>query len=167
MLAKRWDKLYRVAFACCHNPDLAGDLVQDTLEKALRKHHQIKNPDSVDAWLFSILFNCWRDYCRRDRHMEDIDNLGLAHDQSPPREHERTRIVQMVQTALAKLSFDQRQVIALVDLADMRYADVAYILDVPIGTVMSRVCRARRALKQYLDDPGQDAHQSSTVRRIK
>lgn len=147
-------RLYRMAFAWSHNPPLADDLVQETLAKALRHTHQLRDPKSMDAWLFSILANCWRDHFRRNRELENFDALELTHDHTPERIHDRSQVVRSVRAAVAQLPEGQRQTLTLVDLEGFSYAEVAEILAVPIGTVMSRLCRARKTMKALLLEQG-------------
>ena len=143
-------RLYRVAYSWCRNPALADDLVQETLTKALKKSAQLRDPKARDAWLFTILANCYRDHFRRSREMDDIDDVEISHESTPESESSSAQIVGLVRAAVARLSDGQRQVVTLVDLEGFAYGEVAKILDVPIGTVMSRLCRARNAMKALL-----------------
>lgn len=162
-------RLYRMAYAWCHSAALADDLVQETLTKAIQKSFQLRDPQARDAWLFSILTNCYRDHFRRQRDMEDIDDMDLPHDCTPESENSSQQIVSKVRMAIAKLPQGQRQVITLVDLEGFSYMEVATILDIPIGTVMSRLCRARTAIKALLlrEFGEQAASQGNNIRRIK
>jgi len=163
-------KLYRVAFSWSHNAALADDLVQETLIKALKNSGQLRDPALFNSWLFSILTNCWRDHFRQHREMEDIDELEdyrCAHETTPEDEHTQSQLVSRVRDAVAKLPVGQRQVLTLVDLEEFPYIEVAAILAIPVGTVMSRLCRARQALKTLLKElaPQQPA-QVGQIRRI-
>ncbi|HKK13473.1 MAG TPA: sigma-70 family RNA polymerase sigma factor [Gammaproteobacteria bacterium] len=160
-------RLYRVAFSWCHNAALADDLVQETLTKALKSSSQLRDPGALDTWLFSILTNCWRDHFRRSRETVDIDDIPFVHDVTPEDEHSRHEVVSKVRAAIATLPLGQRQVVTLVDLEGFSYIEVAEILDVPVGTVMSRLCRARRALKERLLDADELATATATEPRIR
>lgn len=163
-------RLYRVAYSWCHNQALADDLVQETLSKALDKSAQLRDLHTMKSWLFSILTNCWRDHFRQHREMEDIDELEdyrWSHDMTPEREHEQTEIVLRVRNAVAGLPLGQRQVLTLVDLEEMSYAEVAEVLGIPVGTVMSRLCRARRTLKESLLALGAEQAPRAEIRRVK
>jgi RNA polymerase sigma-70 factor (ECF subfamily) len=162
-------RLYRVAYAWCHSPALADDLVQETLIKALQKSSQLRDPKARDAWLFTILANCYRDHFRRSRDMEDIDELELSLEATPESESSRSEIVAKVRAAIGRLPEGQRQVVTLVDLEGFSYIEVAQILDVPIGTVMSRLCRARNAMKVILLPEFQQNLEAAArgIRRIK
>ncbi|NOZ09909.1 MAG: RNA polymerase sigma factor [Gammaproteobacteria bacterium] len=162
-------RLYRMAFAWSHNPPLAEDLVQEALTKALRHTSQLRDIKTMDAWLFSILANCWRDYFRRNRVMEDIDDLVLTHAVTPESLHSRREVINEILLAVSQLSEGQRQVVTLVDLEGFSYIEVAGILDVPIGTVMSRLCRARKILKKLLAKTQTNRSEQTTntnIRRV-
>jgi len=164
-------RLYRIAYAWTHQPALADDLVQETLTKAMQKTGQLRDQGASGAWLYSILANCFRDHFRRQRENDDIDTLDLAHEWTPERESSQQQIVHQVREAIARLPAGQRQVVALVDLEGFSYIEAAQILDVPIGTVMSRLCRARQSLKGLLSILRQEhaAPDSSEkfIRRVK
>ena len=168
-------RLYRLAYSWCHDAALADDLAQETLEKALKKSSQLRDPAALETWLFSILTNCWRDHFRRSRDMLDVDELPLEHEGTPEQDQHQHQVVSGVRAAIAALPLGQRQVVTLVDLEGCSYIEVANILGVPVGTVMSRLCRARRALKDSLLDSGlvsrdsesQSDNQNPRIRRIK
>jgi len=163
-------RLYRVAYSWCHSAALADDLVQDTLTKALRKSTQLRDPKARDAWLFSILANCYRDHFRRQRETDDIDELEISSEVTPETETDRSEIIHKVRATIARLPEGQRQVVTLVDIEGFTYVEVSQILDVPIGTVMSRLCRARAAMKEMLlPEFQQNAATAArgTLRRIK
>lgn len=165
-------KLYRVAYSWCHNPALADDLVQDTLSKALKNSGQLRDPELLNSWLFRILHNCWHDHFRKDRDMVDIDEVEDYHcvaAGTPEDAHARKQVVDRVRDAVARLPLGQREVLTLVDLEEFSYAEVAGILDLPAGTVMSRLCRARRALKEMLQElaPAAQVAQITPLRRVK
>jgi RNA polymerase sigma-70 factor (ECF subfamily) len=167
-LTKRRDLLYQIAYSWCHSPALADDLVQETMEKALRNARQLKNNAAVKSWLSRILANCWYDYLRRNRETVDLDTLSWEQQPTTGDTYEKQDIVQRVRTVIAELPMGQRQVITLVDLTGFSYVEVAGILDIPIGTVMSRINRARKSLKLKLAD--HDPRQQilhARIRRVK
>lgn len=151
-------RLYRVAFSWSHNPELSDDLVQETMVKALKNAHQVKNKDAIDGWLFGILNNCWRDHFRRIKEVEDIDNIVLINEVTPSHVVEAHSIVERVRLAIASLPSGQSQVVTLVDLEGFSYNEVADILNVPVGTIMSRLCRARSTLSNKLMELQSDTH---------
>ena len=163
------DRLYRMAYAWTHNPHLADDLVQQTLCKALGNQRQLKDPRAVEAWLFRIMSNCLKDYYRAKREVLSGDELVIVDSKTPEFETEEQQLVLKVRLAVQKLPLAQRQVITLVDLEGFTYASVAEILEIPVGTVMSRLCRGRRALREYLTDirPQRDAGRKTNLTRVK
>jgi RNA polymerase sigma-70 factor (ECF subfamily) len=167
-LEKRRELLYRLAYSWCHNPALADDLVQDAMVKALKNARQLKNTAAIKGWLSKILANCWYDYLRSTRKTVDLDNLPYEETSSEGDEHEQQDIVSRVRAMIATLPVGQRQVITLVDLAGFSYIEIAEILDIPVGTVMSRISRARNALRTKLADydPRQELMRAK-IRRIK
>jgi RNA polymerase sigma-70 factor (ECF subfamily) len=167
-------RLHRLAYAWCHDAALADDLVQDTLAKALIRGEQLRDEQALESWLFSILNNCWRDHLRSRREFLDVSELDEAiysEEPGPEQRYASRQAIQRVRHAIARLPIGQRQVITLVDIEECGYADVARILDVPVGTVMSRLSRARQALKQHLmaerATPAQSADTRPVIRRIK
>lgn len=152
VLSKSRERLYRIAFAWSHNPDLADDLVQETYSKALRQRKQLRDLDSIGPWLFRILMNSWHDYLRAKKETIEFDESLYIDEQTPEVVNSRYETVQRVRQAVQSLPIGQREVLALVDLERCSYAEVAEILDIPAGTVMSRLCRARRQLKGLLLD---------------
>ncbi|MCI0505178.1 MAG: RNA polymerase sigma factor [Gammaproteobacteria bacterium] len=167
-LEQRWRRLYRVAYSWCHDPDLSSDLVQDTLQKAIRKGGQLNNEQALDAWLFAILTNCWRDHCRRQKEMVPFDEQRIVDTVTDAPDDDRMMVVNQVRSAVARLSEEQREVLSLVDLEGMSYSEVAKVLDIPMGTVMSRLCRARRQLKDILEVKDKETNKTiANLRRIK
>ncbi|WP_124705292.1 RNA polymerase sigma factor [Sulfuriferula multivorans] len=152
-LKERRTRLYRVAYSWCHDRSLADDLVQEALTRGLARLHQLRDPAQLDSWLFKILHNCWRDCFRCQKTFQDVDELEdhhYAHDETPEHIHSRSQIVDRVRAAVAQLPIGQRQVLTLIDLEGFSYNQVAEILEIPVGTVMSRLCRGRQSLKAKL-----------------
>ena len=143
-------RLYKVAYSWCHAADIADDLVQDTVIKAIRNANSLRDMNAMNSWLFTILSNCWRDYLRRQKPTDDIDECVFTNDDTPELAKERQDITDIVQRAIATLPQGQRQVLSLVDLEGFSYAEVAEIVGIPTGTVMSRLNRARKALAEQL-----------------
>ncbi len=149
-IEQKRDRLYRMAYAWCHDPALADDLVQEALTKALRNGRQLRDRARLDTWLFRILANCWHDHLRSHRPAEDVDDLVLGHDETPEVQHGRNQLVATVRAAVASLPLGQREAVTLVDLEGLSYAETADVLEVPVGTVMSRISRGRARLKTLL-----------------
>lgn len=146
-------RLYRMAYAWCHDGHLAEDLAQESLARSVSRIDQLRDEASLESWVFAILNNCWRDYlrcCRNCLDIDDIDEAVLAHDVTPERLYASRQTSNRVQRAIARLPVGQRQVLTLVDIEELSYAEVASVLAIPAGTVMSRLSRARQALKEML-----------------
>jgi RNA polymerase sigma-70 factor, ECF subfamily len=146
-------RLWRLAHSWCRNRALADDLVQDALAKGLKSHNQLRDENALHAWLCGILANCWHDHLRSHREMADvaeIDEAILIADGTPEADYLQSEVVRRVRQAVAALPVGQREVVTLVDLEEFSYAEVAAVLEIPIGTVMSRLSRARSTLKESL-----------------
>jgi RNA polymerase sigma-70 factor, ECF subfamily len=149
-LEKSRGRLYRLAYSWCHTPELADDLTQEALSKALKQSAQLNDLDALNGWLFRILSNCWHDHLRANRETLLYEEELHAHHATPELLNLRQQDIDNVRKAVAALPEEQRQIITLVDIEGCRYAEVSEILELPMGTVMSRLCRARRALKEQL-----------------
>jgi len=162
--------LYRIAYAWCHDTALADDLVQETLSKAWSRRAQLRDEAALKAWMVSIMSHCWLDHLRRRRDFEDVedwqDELESSAD-TPEASCNREQVIASVRSAVACLPMGQRQVLTLVDLEEFGYAEVAEILDIPVGTVMSRLSRARANLKNLLDTAMQQPTTKPLLRRVK
>jgi RNA polymerase sigma-70 factor (ECF subfamily) len=158
-----------MAYAWTHNPHLADDLVQQALCKALHSQKQLKDIGAAEAWLFRILSNCLKDYYRARRDTVSTDDIVIADEVTPEQDTEEQQLVEKVRRAVRSLPLAQRQVVTLVDLEGFTYATVADILEIPVGTVMSRLCRGRRALKEHLIDVGRTIgpRRQATLKRVK
>jgi RNA polymerase sigma-70 factor (ECF subfamily) len=132
---------------------MADDLVQDCVERALKNRASLIDPNHMSGWLNSILHNLYLDALRQKRrrgtHVELEDSMNLIELSIPPAD--RGAAKDLVQ-AMGDLSVEHRQVLLLVGLEGYSYRDVAEQLDIPIGTVMSRLARARGQLRARLDD---------------
>jgi RNA polymerase sigma-70 factor (ECF subfamily) len=140
--------LRRYARALTRNPDRADDLVQDCLERAIRKRNLFAPTGPVQAWLFRILLNIWRNDLRFERRRGDqipIDSL-IAEPSVAPAQPGRIALSEMSR-AIDRLPDDQREALLLVVLEGLSYRDAAGILGIPDGTLMSRLSRARLALR--------------------
>lgn len=146
------DRLYRVALAWCGDTMLADDLVQETVVVALDRLHQLRDPQRLYAWMWGIMYHKWQHHLRDRRNCVELDDQLCSEDPSPSEVYQVGSIVDRVRSIVAALPQDQRIVISLVDLDGLSYCEVAEILDIPIGTVMSRLHRARKRLLGAFDE---------------
>ena len=154
--------LRRYAYALVRDHDAADDLVQDTLERALSRWYLRRDGGDVRAWLFAILRNLhvsgWRQSQRRGVHMP-LDTTPLP---GTAPTQEAFLETQDVLAALDQLPEDQKSLLLLVGVEDFSYDAAARILGLPIGTVMSRLSRARQKLRSLLD-----TGRATLLRRVK
>lgn len=148
-------RLYGYAVGLVGERDQARDLVQECALKALSAAREPEDEAAYRAWLFRILRNAFLDRRRRPAEkavpLEDDLPAGEWSD-GPWRYNDEIITVLTVRLGMAKLSPAHREVIALVDIGGFSYAEAAGLLGVPKGTVMSRLCRARRALLEVIDE---------------
>ncbi|WP_296661980.1 sigma-70 family RNA polymerase sigma factor [Paraburkholderia sp.] len=147
-------RLRRYARALINNRELADDLVQDTLERALGRAGLFRTGTDLRAWLFTIMHNIFVNQVRkssaRGTHVSvDDENIPEA-EYAVPSSQLGTLEVRDLDYALQRLPDEQREVVLLVGLEEMSYADVALALDIPIGTVMSRLSRGRERLRALM-----------------
>jgi RNA polymerase sigma factor (sigma-70 family) len=149
--------LYSHAFWLSRNHAEAEDLVQETISKSLRAFDSFQSGTNFKAWIFRILRNTFLTSrtgiaASRTVFLEDHLDLLETSDDSPTPEDHLIRLDNQaaVNEALDQLQPPLREVLLLCDVEEMKYKDIALVLDVPIGTVMSRLARARRALLQLL-----------------
>ena len=147
-------RLRRYARALAGNRDDADDLVQDTLERAWAKSALWRGVADMRAWLFGIMHNLHVDAVRRPKLTtvsmdDDTPEVAVA-----PTQGERLAVLDL-QAALDLLPIEQKQIVLLVALEDMAYADVAKALGIPIGTVMSRLSRGRERLRALMEGRGE------------
>jgi RNA polymerase sigma-70 factor (ECF subfamily) len=139
--------LRRFARALSRDAETADDLVQDTLLRALRAEHLFHGGD-LRTWLFTILLNLDRN---RRRGLSRRPTLTVIEDADPPAEPGSDGTGRDIERGLALLPAEQREVLLLVTLEGMSYREAADVQGVPIGTVMSRLSRARTALRAHVD----------------
>ena len=152
------DSLYGTALRLTRRPADAEDLVQDTYLKAFRSAAQFQRGTNLKAWLFTILHNTFRNMRRHDgRNPMDVDSdyveqapARAANDYSPEELLTRATLDVDLQDALDALPEAFRQAVWLRDVEELTYAEIADVLAIPIGTVMSRISRGRRALYERL-----------------
>ena len=141
-------RLRRYARALAGDRNAADDLVQDTLERAWSKLHLYRRGTDLRAWLFTVMHNVYVNQRRAARPGSPLDE-EMPELAQPARETEGL-VLRDLDAAIRRLPPDQREVLLLVALEDMSYSEAAGALEVPIGTVMSRLARAREKLRAML-----------------
>lgn len=159
-------RLRRYARALTGLREAADDLVQDALERAWTKRSLWRADSNLRAWLFAVMHNVFVNGIKRARPTVSLDAMSdeanlepVASDASA----ETDASLRDMRVALTQLPVEQRQVVLLVGLEQLTYAEAAEALEIPIGTVMSRLSRGRDRLRQLLDEPAGNA----SLRRVK
>ncbi|MFG1344983.1 sigma-70 family RNA polymerase sigma factor [Xanthobacter autotrophicus DSM 431] len=143
--------LRRYAHALVRDRDAADDLVQDCLTQALARWYQRRAEAELRPWLFAILRNLYiSSYRTRARRGTQVE-LDPASDPGQPADQERALVARDALGTLDLLPEEQKSLLLLVGVEELSYAEVARILDIPVGTVMSRLSRARQRLRALLD----------------
>jgi RNA polymerase sigma-70 factor, ECF subfamily len=134
----------------------ADDLVQAACERALSRAHQFQEGTRFDSWMFRIVQTIWIDQLRaRDTRREEGEEEGLhVGTDEPGRRAEARLALQEVRVALKELPPEQRVALLLVTVDGLSYKEAAEVAEVPVGTIMSRLARARVALQARLDAGG-------------
>mgnify|MGYP001812415417 CR=1 FL=1 len=146
---------------------VADDLVQETIYKALKSADKLRDVATIDAWLYRILYNCWQDYLRvKGRNVEFVE-MHDSEQADQSESYQQSQIVKRVRSSIEKLPMPLREVVTLADFSGLSYAEIADVTNVPIGTVMSRLFRARQNLKQELLEFGSDNLSELVLRRVK
>jgi RNA polymerase sigma-70 factor (ECF subfamily) len=149
-------RLRRFAYGLCGAAHEADDLVQEAVERALRSETRFRPDSALDSWMYKIVQNLWRDRLRRGRTAGGFETIEVAAEVVGM---DGRRIVEVrdaaakALAALGRLPQEIRSAAMLVIVNGASYAEAAAALDVPIGTIMSRVARARKGLETALSGP--------------
>jgi len=144
-------RLYAIAYSWGCAKDTCDDLIQETITIGLDKHKQLRDPELLDSWIIRILVNTHRQYLRKEKWLTTLEDNELTDEIGPVHQLESNRTIERVQQAICLLSAEHRKVLVLVDMEGMSYREVARVLDIKIGTVMSRLGRARNNLRKILN----------------
>ena len=164
LIAREIPHLRRYARGLVGDPSAADDLVQDTLERALRKRHQWQRRGSIRGWLFRILYTVFVNGLKTKKYRSPalaLDEIRV--EPSVPAPQAGASEARSVLRGLMRLAPEQRAVILLVALEGMRYDEVATVMGTTVGTVSSRLSRGREALREMGCAPSTRA----VLRRVK
>lgn len=154
--------LRRYAFALARDHEAADDLVQDCLERAVSRWVLRRRDGNLRAWLFTILRNLYINQYRRRQRQGRFEPLDDFNSPAIDATQEAGLGMRDLLSALNRLPEDQKSVLLLVSVEDLSYDETARVLDVPVGTVMSRLSRARQRLRTILETGS-----ATPLRRIK
>lgn len=152
MLIAEIPRLRRYAIAWLGNAADADDLVQDCMERALERHASLRRPERLGSWLLAILHNLHVSGIRSGRRRgRPLDVHDLADELAPSVAGADAGQLRDFARAMAQLSPEHRQILLLVALEGLSYREIAEVLELPVGTVMSRLARARERLRALLE----------------
>jgi RNA polymerase sigma-70 factor (ECF subfamily) len=158
-LSRYMDGLYAYAMVLSRNSALAADLVQDTYVRALKAKESLRPDSNVKSWLFTILRNIWLNHLRHERagpkiaeldSDENLADLSVATTEDPLDLYLRKQQRERVRAAIQQLPIEFREIIVLREYEELPYSEIANVLQCPMGTVMSRLARARSRLGDLL-----------------
>jgi RNA polymerase sigma-70 factor (ECF subfamily) len=153
------DGLYAYAMVLIRNPTMAADLVQETYLRALKAKESLRPDSNVKSWLFTILRNIWLNQLRHERagpkiaeldSDENLADVSVATTEDPLDLYLRKQQRERVRAAIQQLPIEFREIIVLREYEELPYSEIANVLQCPMGTVMSRLARARSRLGDLL-----------------
>ncbi len=145
--------LWRYAYALTRDRNMADDLVQDCAERALRKRDLWKQTGALKPWLMKMLLNLYRNQLRtQSRRPQLVAMDDMHHDPAAPDALDQKLALSQTARAIKKLPDDQREALLLIVLGGVSYKQAAVALNVPLGTLMSRLGRARAKLRDLMAD---------------
>jgi RNA polymerase sigma-70 factor (ECF subfamily) len=153
------DGLYAYAIVLSRNPAMAADLVQETYLRALKAKESLRPDSNVKSWLFTILRNIWLNQLRHERagpKIAELDSdvnladVSISTSEDPHDLYVRNLQREQVRTAIQQLPIEFREIIILREYEELSYSEIASLLQCPVGTVMSRLARARSRLGALL-----------------
>ncbi len=152
LVDEHYQALYRFAYSLAKNPDRASDLVQQTFCVWAKKNHQLKDRSKAKTWLFTTLYREQLNYSRRNTKFpqQDIDELDYQLS-SESQDAGRILDAQRAVSLLHSLEENYRAPLSLFFLEQHSYKEIATILDIPIGTVMSRIARGKKQLRDSME----------------
>ena len=162
LLSENIPRLRRYAIALVGDRNRADDLVQDCLERAWRKQSLWDSKQPMRPWLFTIMHNIYVNNARQYYLLPNFVSIDDVHEHAQAEDQEQSLVLRDFSKSLNLLEQNHREVLLLVGLEQLSYKETAEILGIPIGTVMSRLSRAREQLSQHMNQQAQ-----SNIRRVK
>jgi RNA polymerase sigma-70 factor (ECF subfamily) len=154
LMQRYGNRIYRVIYGMVHNYADAEDLVQETFVHAYKGIKKFKEQYQFYTWLYRIAINLCINYCKRKKIIQftSLANAEFYADKNPKASLEAQELKRVVERQLAQLPNEQKMVFVLRTFEEMGYQEIADILGISVGTVMSRLARARQKLKELLKD---------------
>ena len=167
-IVNEMDGLRKFAYKLTHNHHNAEDLLHSTLVRAIEKKHLFKEGTNLYSWASKIMFNLFvSDYRRKTKFETQYDPENYIEKQFVESDQDEKMEFKMVQRAMRDLSRDHRSILTMICIKGMRYAEVSEKLQIPVGTVRSRLSRAREALQNRLDEPRNDNYRAFIAHKAK
>ncbi len=148
LISREIPRLRRYALVLAKDPVAADDLVQDTLERAIRKRHLWRGSGSIRSWLYRILYRVFLNQSTRRRRRSNEVAIEVAPEPVEPASPEQMVVCRDIVAAMAALPTEQRAAIALTAIEGFAYDEAAAALEIPIGTLRSRLSRGRERLRE-------------------
>lgn len=170
LMAREIPRLRRYAISLTNDPAMADDLVQDCLERAIRKHHQLNRYGSIRVWLYRILYTVFLDQRRRLSSSARHRHVPIEDLAEPPREaagQEGRVVCREIAREMMNLPAEQRAALTLVVVEGLSYDEAAAALDIPVGTVRSRLSRGRETLRRSCGEPDSERAPGPPLRVVK
>ena len=153
LIAREIPRLRRYARSLTGDSDAADDLVQDCLERAIRKRHLWRRHGSIRSWLYRVLYNVFLNRIQGERSRRHVPLDRVDGVLTTPARQEQQIDCKSIVDAMQALPDEQRAALALTAVEGLSYDEAAEILDVPIGTLRSRLFRARDKLREHYEEP--------------
>jgi RNA polymerase sigma-70 factor (ECF subfamily) len=159
LIVKYQDRIYNTILKICNNSDDAAELTQDTFVKVIENITAFRGKSSFYTWLFRVAVNETINYCRRRFKvpMQSLDNgpslavLAESPENDPARLAQQKEVIKLLTDAIGRLDEEHRVVLILRDIEQMSYDQIAEVLEIEMGTVKSRLSRARALLRELLE----------------
>jgi RNA polymerase sigma-70 factor (ECF subfamily) len=151
-LLDNWKQLFAYAMRLTGDRDRAADLVQSSALRVLATSSAPASEESARVWLFAVVRNAWIDGYRKSKSDPQVSELGNELSEHGEWDYDNRLIAEItVRQAIERIEPAQREIIELIDIVGFRYAEAAEIMNLPIGTIMSRLSRARAALLEAIE----------------